>query len=320
MWTFNPIELVLESGRPIVANTPSKFVSPLIGGTTNPYAAAIPVEDDEKGYNVVALAKIDGLIFGMFQMSSGPVPYPYSLGGSNHAEDGFISAFEAFRKTALYEAMLAVHDSMHNKFSVTLKQTKTPCETCADKLIAFATNYDLRLRIKAMVQYKGAVKSAQMATQKLVQSQIPVLPFNIPRRITARKGRNNNGYTENRWGQEHELKYVSFDEKERVDDHSSQQFAKAAKAMLDYRAAFDFKERELGTVVLAAIFAGRTAPSSADEIAAKLLENYKESAGRVTRQNFEDYKTKLRKAVAVAIRVRKEVETFKGSGESPLNW
>lgn len=296
MWKFNSFDDVINRGCHIVGGVPGGFMSPLYGGTTNPYAATIGIDGDEKAYNVATLAKVDGMVFGMFQMSSSPMDYPHSLGNSNHAEDGFISAFEAFTKTAFYEALVSVHDGLHKRISITLKQTKTPCEECAPKLIEFKKKYDVEIRIKAMIQYKGKVKSSQSATQLLVQAGIPVIPFNVPR-MTAAKS-----YDLNHWGQEHELKYVRFDEKEFDEDQRKLLLTDITKLMQDYREAFDRKDKELADVVLK----GLTVAEKVDEVGVHdiLQKAYKTTGKRVTKQDADLLAERLLKGIAFVERFR----------------
>lgn len=298
MWKFHTVDDVLEHGRSIVANAPSQFQSPFAGGLTNPYAAAIPIDGDDKGYNVVSLAKIDGIIFGMFQMSSSAVDYQHSFGSSNHAEDGFISAFEMFQKTAFYEALVMVHEKLHKSISVTLKQNKTPCEICAPKLIDFKNKYDLNLRIKAMVQYKGQVKSAQAATQLLVQSGIPVSPFNIPDCVGRKT------YGTNRWGQEHELKYVKFDEQEVTDGYVSKPITELTFAIQNYKKEFSRKEQELANVIASAI----NANGSDKDVSEAIAKLYKSGDRRVNSTDTETIKLRLKTAIRAAMEIRADFE------------
>lgn len=296
MWTFNSFDDVLQRGCHIVGGVPGVFMSPVTGGTTNPYAAAVGITGDEKAYNVATLAKIDGIVFGMFQMSSSPLDYPHSLGPSNHAEDGFISAFEAFTRTAFYEALVSVHDGLHKPVSITLKQTKTPCEKCAPKLIEFKKKYDVELRIKAMIQYRGNVKSAQAATQQLVQAGIPVIPFNVPRLTAAKK------YGHNHWGQEHELKYARFDEKEFDEDQYQQAMKQITLLMKQYREAFDRKDEELANVVLAALEGtDKVDKSKMHEI---LQTAYKTTGKRVTKQDASVLAERLLKGITFVEKYR----------------
>src|SRR5208282_329707 len=105
MWQFNKFDDVVNKGIPVVGGSPPGFTSPWTGGTGNPYSASVAIKGntklgikkDDKAYAVVCLAKIDGLVFGMFQVSNCPFPYSHSIdkkSEKNHAEDGFISAFE----------------------------------------------------------------------------------------------------------------------------------------------------------------------------------------------------------------------------------
>lgn len=298
MWIFHTVDDVIERGSPIVANVQSKFQTPLIGGNANPYAAAISVEDDEKSYNVVSLVKLDGMIFGMFQMSTGPLPYEHSFGSSNHAEDGFISAFEMFTKTTFYDALITVHEKLKKPISITLKQNKTPCETCAPKLVEFAKNYDLNIRIKAMIQYKGNNKSAQAATQLLVQSGIPVIPFNVPDRVSRKN------YDTNRWGQPHELKYVKFDEQEIADGYMSGPIAELTRTMQNYKETFSRKEQELAGVVASVIGAN----GSAHEIADAIAKLYKSGDQRVKSTDTEFIKERLKVAAKVSMQIHGEIK------------
>jgi hypothetical protein len=254
-WKFNDLDAVINLHLPLVEGSPPGFMSPFTGGTGNPYSASVAITGDDKAYEVVGLAKIDGLIFGMFQVSSCPLPYFHSIekkAAKTHAEDGFVSAFEQFTKTKTYDALAAAHKITKTKFSVTLKLNKTPCQHCAPMLIAFAEKHTLSLRIKAMRQYKGNNKKEQDATRSLVDNGIPVIPFNIPAKARTTQ------YDKNRFGQFHELKFARFDEIEFKEDNASEE----VKAVVDeykikhqliiqtYQQSFDEKEDELSGVVL----------------------------------------------------------------------
>jgi len=239
MWSFNSLEDALK-GLPLVQGVFSQFQAPHVGGNTNPYAASIQVEEDEKSYNVVTFTKINGLTFGMFIMSTSPFPYRHKWGDGNHAEDGFLSAYEEFTKTKQFVTLWYLSFLSHKKLSITLKQNKTPCSQCAPKLIKFTKETGAGLRIKAMMQYTGGAKpkgTEKQATQLLVQNNIPVIPCNLPKKVAAKK------YDVNAMGQMHELKYVRYDEAEYMEEQDQKKVAK-------YRNSFDEQEVGLAKIVL----------------------------------------------------------------------
>ena len=299
-WTFNDLADVFQKGIPVVGGSPSGFSSPLTGGVGNPYSAAVAIDGDAKAYEVVALAKIDGLIFGMFQVSSCPFGYIHSIekkGKKNHAEDGFISAYEEFMQTDTFKALAAAHEATNTQFSITLKLNKTPCEDCAPMLIAFKKAYNVSLRIKAIRQYKGKDTKAQNATRNLVQDGIPVIPFNIPERFCRKK------YDKNRYGQFHELKYANFDEQEVDEEKSSDEMKtlveKYNALITSYKASYNEKEHELAGVVVDHLLNKdetveaqwkKSSTKDAKEQMREVLSGvYKRDTKRVNRNNFEEF-------------------------------
>jgi hypothetical protein len=292
MWTFNSLQDVLQKGVTIVAGSPAGFMNPFTGGGANPYAAVVAIEDDEKSFNVVSLVKINGFVFGMFQMSTSPIPYAHSLRNGtfgNHAEDGFISAYEEFLNTPFFAAMwYATTQSQigfnwqSRKMSITLKQNKTPCHECAAKLIAFKEKYGVVLRIKAMIQYKGKNKEEREATQGLVQNGIPIIPYNIPEKLAKKN------YNITRTGQFHELKNVRFDEKELTENHDESYKALVKKVIQQYRDSFNAKSMELASVVVPVL-----AKSGETDVAAVLEKAYHNQENRLTKKEFEEFKKRF---------------------------
>jgi hypothetical protein len=205
---FNDLNTVLNGlPLPIIQGSVTGFSSPFDGGHNNPYG----VHPGGADYVTVCLAKIDGFIFGMFTNCTPEVKYanPYKkVGEVTHAEDAFINAFIAFAQTPDYAALQLVHQALGTQMGVTLKLNRTPCNECAPALIAFKKDFKLSLRIKAIIQYMGKNTTQRQATQLLVQNDIPVIPFNVFKKVEQKS------YERNRFKQLHELAYVRFDEKE----------------------------------------------------------------------------------------------------------
>lgn len=261
------------------------FMSPFTGGGANPYAAVVAIDDDEKSFNVVSLAKINGLVFGMFQMSTSPIRYSHSLfngTAGNHAEDGFMSAYEEFINTPFFAAMWYATKFMNTKTSITLKQNKTPCHECAQKLIQFKKTFGVELRIKAMIQYKGKNKQERAATQELVQNGIPIIPFNVPERTAKKK------YDLTRIGQFHELKYARFDEKELTENLDESNTIAVKKIMQELKVSFNTKSQELAGVVFEVLSKGDGGDPS--EVLEKAYHN---QPGRLTKKEFEEFKKRF---------------------------
>jgi hypothetical protein len=123
---------------------------------------------DLEAVPVLLIVKVNGIFFGRFVTLGGVgrglaqyyPTYNYGAGDiqSNHAEDGFLSAWHFAKAQGALDAIRL--DKPRKPFYITFKASKTPCVDCGRKLIGFVekaagTEYEVKLREKAAALYSG---------------------------------------------------------------------------------------------------------------------------------------------------------------------
>lgn len=120
------------------------------GGTSNPNTL-------QSEYSVLALVKFCGFIFGSF-INAGPTKV-YAIDSErtdgNHAEDNFMAAWEEFTATKVYGEILDLQAFNKKAPYITIKISKSPCATCAAKLIKFISANKINIRMKILQLYGG---------------------------------------------------------------------------------------------------------------------------------------------------------------------
>jgi hypothetical protein len=201
-WIIRDLKDVLNTNMPTPLISGQFFDSYLLdnfatqGGVNNPFTM------DLEAVPVLLIVKVNGIFFGRFLTLGGvgrgtPQCYPtYNYGAgditSNHAEDGFLSAWHYAKAQGALEALRL--DKPRKPFYITFKASKTPCVDCGAKLVGFVqhaagTAYEVQLREKAAALYSGLpgpIKNTQMVVTML-NAGIPVTLWDLPYAVTKHR-------------------------------------------------------------------------------------------------------------------------------------
>jgi hypothetical protein len=106
-------------------------------------------------------------------------------GGGYHAEDGFLSAWEEFKKFAIYDELKRLGNG---RLHVTLKLSKSPCGECTSRLIKFRNDEEVILRIKAQGIYHedSSLKKGLSRVNQLLTAGIPVKAWAVEGKVGKR--------------------------------------------------------------------------------------------------------------------------------------
>ncbi|WP_027159866.1 hypothetical protein [Methylobacter luteus] len=207
----------LNNGLPRTISEPTKPINPSLKpelGITKTSKQAIE-RAEEKKLKAIRQYKKDQVSYeknlknyNNYLVQVNAQTFNHSHGSGTHAEDAFLSAWDAAVKKGTIGQL---KERCNNKLYVTIKLSKSPCQVCAPKLIAFKKkSNDIFLRIKTQAIYEGdgGINVNTLEIKKMIGEGIAVRSWHIP--FHSNKHQKNGAKTKS--GMLHELSGWAFDE------------------------------------------------------------------------------------------------------------